>query len=45
MAELTPVDQVPAVKQWDAGKVLEGAVDQVIVAAHPADAGVGIEAR
>ena len=43
MAELGPVHQVAAVKDRDAGEIGEGGVDQVIVVADAAHAGIGIE--
>ena len=44
VADLRPVDQIPAVIHGDAGEELKGAGDQVIILPHPADAGIGIEA-
>ena len=43
--DLPPVDQILAVKDRHAGKILERAVDQIVVVAHAANARIGIEAR
>jgi hypothetical protein len=45
MPQLAPVDEVTAVENRQAWKIFKGGVDQVIVPAHPADGGIGIEAR
>ena len=44
IADLRPVDQVRTVEDRDAGKVAEGRVHKVVVAADLGDGGVGIEA-
>ena len=44
VADLAPVDEVAAVKDGNAGEVLEAAVHQIEVVAHPANAGIGMEA-
>jgi len=41
--DLPPVDQVAALKHRHAGKVLEGAGDQVVVLADADHAGVGVK--
>src|SRR5205807_1796347 len=43
-AELRPVDQVAAVKDRNAGEPSEGRVDQIVIVADAADAGIGIKA-
>ncbi|OQB89455.1 MAG: hypothetical protein BWX86_02455 [Verrucomicrobia bacterium ADurb.Bin122] len=44
VANLGPVDEVAAVEDRDAGKIGEGGIDEVIILAHAADGGIGIEA-
>ncbi|CDD30736.1 putative glycosyl transferase group 1 [Firmicutes bacterium CAG:94] len=43
VAQLLPVEQIAAVPQGHPGEELKGAVHQVVVLAHPADAGVGVK--
>ena len=43
VAQLFPVEQVPAVPKGNAGEELKGTVHQVVILSHPADAGIGIE--
>ena len=44
MADLCPVHQVPALKQRDAGKIVEAAADHVIYPVHETHAGVRVKA-
>ena len=43
VAQLLPVEQIAAVPQGHPGEELKGAVHQVVVLAHPADAGIGVK--
>ena len=44
MADIFPVDQIPAVPDGNAGEKFKGAGYQVVVLPYPADAGIGIKA-
>ncbi|MNC64474.1 hypothetical protein D3C75_1146810 [compost metagenome] len=39
------MDKILAVKDRDAGKILKGGCDQVVVIPNPADGGIRVEAR
>jgi hypothetical protein len=43
MPDLPPIDQIGAVENRNAGKIFEAAVDEIIIAPDPADAGIGME--
>ena len=43
VADLRPVDQVLGMPDGNAGKVVEGGVDQIVIVADAADGGIGIE--
>lgn len=43
MTERAPVDEVAAVEEGDAGEILEGGSDEVIVVAGAADGRIGSE--
>jgi hypothetical protein len=44
VADLGPVDEVFAVEDGYAGEIPEGGVDEIVIVADAADAGIGIEA-
>jgi len=44
VADLGPVDEVFGVEDGDAGEIVEGGVDEVIVVIHAAEGGIGMEA-
>ena len=44
MTQLSPMHQIAAVKDRNAGEVLEGTGHKVVVVSYPADAWVWIEA-
>lgn len=44
VAYLLPIDKVAAVEQWDAGRILEAARDEVVIGVYAANARVGVEA-
>ena len=44
MADLIPVDQVIALKERHAGKILKGRADQIVLPIRLTDAGIGIKA-
>ena len=44
ISDLGPVNQIFGMPDRNAGEVIEGGVDEVIVVAHPAEGGVGIKA-
>jgi len=45
MADLFPVNQVPAVEKWNPRKILKAAVNQIIIFACAADTGIRIKSR